>query len=65
MENQTIIEIADHDIVSSEPSQKRISDRVRKCTTRFEEDPYKYRPTMIQKESTQKTQESIDESIQG
>ena len=48
MENQTISEIADHDIVSSEPSQKIISGRIRKCTTIFEEEPSTYKPTMRQ-----------------
>ena len=32
-------EIADHDIVSSDPPQKRIKGRIRKCTPRFEDDP--------------------------
>ena len=35
MENQTMSEIADHDIVYSEPTQTRISGRIRKHTTEF------------------------------
>ena len=46
--NKTISEIADHDIVSSEPYQKTISGRIRNRTTRFEEDPSTYKPTMRQ-----------------
>ena len=47
-ESQTISEIADQDIVSSEQSQTRASSRIRKRTPRFEEDPSTYKPTMRQ-----------------
>ena len=47
-------EIADSDMVSDEPSQKRISGRIRKRTPRFEDDPSTYKPTMRQQEQQHK-----------
>ena len=50
MENQTMNEISDNDIVSDDPPQKIISGIIRKCTPRFEDDPSTYKPTMRQQE---------------
>ena len=46
--------IADNDIVSDDPPQKRISGRIRKRTPRFEDDPSTYKPTMRQQEDQHK-----------
>ena len=52
-------EIADSDIVSEVPPQKRISGRIRKHTPRFEDDPSTYKPTMRQQEHQHKKHKKV------
>ena len=54
MENQTMNEIADNDIVSDDTPHKIISGRIRKHTPRFEDGPSTYKPTMRQQEHQHK-----------